>query len=117
MAREASKQGDGLINGADDDVILDALGLKSKGVNGAQAKNSYKYWALQGQLKRAQGALGESNPNPLNDEDSGSISSIDPDFLPKKAEPPPEPEQTKGKSGLQLLGAMGKLGKGKPSAK
>jgi hypothetical protein len=53
MAREASKQGDGLINGADDDVILDALGLKSKGVNGAQAKNSYKYWALQGKLKRA----------------------------------------------------------------
>jgi hypothetical protein len=53
----------------------------------------------------------------MQDEDSGSISSIDPDFLPKKPDPPPESEQTQGKSGMKLLGALSKLGKGKPSAK
>jgi hypothetical protein len=41
-----------LINGGDDDAILDALGIKGGG-GGAQGKNSYKYWALQGKLKRA----------------------------------------------------------------
>jgi len=56
--------------------------------------------------------IGESNPNAVED-DSGSISSIDLDFLPKKPDPPPEPEV----SGLKLLGALGKLGKGKPFAK
>jgi hypothetical protein len=56
--------------------------------------------------------IGESNANPLDDEDSGSISSIDPDFLPKKTEPPP-PEPEKG-MGMKFLG---KLGSSKPSAK
>ena len=70
---------------------------------------------MQGKLKRA--GLAESNENPLIDEDSGSLSSIDPDFLPKKPDPPPEPEETKGKSGLKLLGALSKLGARKGSTK